>query len=70
MEREPLARALLLGRPVLLAYAALFVATVAVFVHLYEEPTLSRQFGDEYTEYRRAVPAWLPRAHPWRGGEL
>ncbi len=59
-------QALLLGRPVLLAYAALFMAAVAAFVHLYEEPTLTRQFGDDYTRYRRAVPAWRPRLSPWR----
>jgi protein-S-isoprenylcysteine O-methyltransferase Ste14 len=59
-------QALVLGRPVLLAYAALFMATVAAFVHLYEEPTLTRQFGDDYTRYRRAVPAWRPRLSPWR----
>jgi protein-S-isoprenylcysteine O-methyltransferase Ste14 len=58
-------QALVLGRPVLLAYAALFMATVAAFVHLYEEPTLTRQFGDDYTRYRRAVPAWRPRLSPW-----
>jgi protein-S-isoprenylcysteine O-methyltransferase Ste14 len=61
-------QALLLGRPVLLAYAALFMAAVAAFVHLYEEPTLTRRFGEEYQAYRRAVPAWLPRLHPWRAG--
>ncbi|HZC14383.1 MAG TPA: isoprenylcysteine carboxylmethyltransferase family protein [Thermoleophilaceae bacterium] len=61
-------QALLLGRPVLLAYAALFMATVAAFVHLYEEPTLSHRFGDQYEAYRRAVPAWRPRLHPWRPG--
>jgi protein-S-isoprenylcysteine O-methyltransferase Ste14 len=59
-------QALVFGRPVLLAYAALFMATVAAFVHLYEEPTLTRQFGDDYTRYRRAVPAWRPRLSPWR----
>ena len=60
-------QALLFGRPVLLAYAAVFIAAVAAFVHLYEEPTLTRQFGDDYTRYRRAVPAWRPRLSPWRG---
>ena len=59
-------QALLLGSPLLLAYAALFMAGVAAFVHLYEEPTLTRQFGDDYTRYRRAVPAWRPRLSPWR----
>jgi protein-S-isoprenylcysteine O-methyltransferase Ste14 len=56
-------QALLLGRPVLLAYAALFMAAVAAFVHLYEEPTLMNRYGEEYAAYRRAVPAWLPRLH-------
>ncbi len=59
-------QALLLGRPVLLAYAALFMATVAAFVRWYEEPALTERFGAEYARYRRAVPAWHPRLHPWR----
>lgn len=42
-------------------YAAFVAAAFAVFVHWYEEPTLRRQFGEEYDAYREAVPAWLPR---------
>jgi protein-S-isoprenylcysteine O-methyltransferase Ste14 len=61
-------QALLLGRPGLLAYAALFMAAVAAFVRFYEEPTLAERFGDEYAEYRQAVPAWHPRLHAWRAG--
>jgi protein-S-isoprenylcysteine O-methyltransferase Ste14 len=56
---------LLLGRPVLLAYAAVFWLVVAAFVHGYEEPTLSARYGEEYAAYRRAVPAWWPRVRPW-----
>jgi protein-S-isoprenylcysteine O-methyltransferase Ste14 len=37
----------------------------AVFVHWYEEPALARRFGAEYEIYRREVPAWRPRLHPW-----
>jgi protein-S-isoprenylcysteine O-methyltransferase Ste14 len=59
-------QALLLGRPVLLVYALAFAATVAAFVHGYEEPTLAHRFGDDYEKYRRAVPAWRPRLRPWR----
>jgi protein-S-isoprenylcysteine O-methyltransferase Ste14 len=58
-------QALLLGRPVLLAYAAVFWAVVAAFVRGYEEPTLSARYGEEYAAYRRAVPAWWPRLRPW-----
>ncbi len=60
-------QALLLGRPVLLVYAVAFWALVAAFVHGYEEPTLSAQYGEQYAAYRRAVPAWVPRLRPWRG---
>ena len=61
-------QALLLGQPELLAYAGLFAAIVFGFVHLYEEPTLSAQFGSSYDAYRRAVPGWIPRLHPGEGG--
>jgi protein-S-isoprenylcysteine O-methyltransferase Ste14 len=57
---------LILGRPVLLLYAALFGAVVFAFVRGYEEPALTRQFGEEYAVYRRAVPGWWPRLRPWR----
>ena len=58
-------QALILGRPGLLLYALAFGVAVAAFVQLYEEPTLTRQFGAEYDSYRRAVPAWWPRRRPW-----
>jgi protein-S-isoprenylcysteine O-methyltransferase Ste14 len=58
-------QALLLGQLILLPYAALFGLAVWAFTHWYEEPTLLRQFGAEYDEYRRAVPGWWPRRTPW-----
>jgi protein-S-isoprenylcysteine O-methyltransferase Ste14 len=61
-------QALLLGQLELLAYAAVIGAAFAVFVHGYEQPALSRQFGAEYDAYRRAVPAWWPRLRPWQPG--
>ena len=57
---------LALGQLVLLVYAAMFGAVVYSFVRLYEEPTLRRQFGDQYEEYQRSVPGWWPRRRPWR----
>ena len=45
----------------LLIYAiAAFIAFHA-FVTYYEEPTLKRNFGAAYEEYRKRVPRWLPR---------
>ena len=52
---------LLLGRPVLLAYAVVFGAIVYAFVRGYEEPTLARRYGEEYERYRAEVPGWWPR---------
>ncbi|GAB3435613.1 methyltransferase family protein [Actinophytocola sediminis] len=63
-----LGQALLFGNLWLLAYAVVAWAVPAAFVRWYEEPTLTRTFGAEYEEYRRAVPAWLPRLRPWNAG--
>ena len=48
-----------------IAVAAVVVVGAALFVRLYEEPTLRRMFGAEYEEYCRNVPRWVPRIHPW-----
>ena len=61
-------QALALGQPVLLGYAAAVWLTTAAFARWYEEPALARQFGAQYEEYRRAVPAWRPRIRPWQQG--
>jgi protein-S-isoprenylcysteine O-methyltransferase Ste14 len=58
-------QALMLGRLTLWIYAVAAWLTMAAFVRWYEEPALGRQFGSDYDEYRRAVPAWLPRVRPW-----
>src|SRR5581483_745470 len=52
---------LLLGRPVLLGYAAIVGTAFVAFVHGYEQPTLARRYGAQYEAYRRAVPGWYPR---------
>ena len=57
--------ALLLGRLSLLLYTVAAWVGIAAFVRWYEEPALVRRFGADYQVYRRAVPAWLPRLHPW-----
>lgn len=60
-----LGQALLFGNWRLLLYAAAVWLVPAAFVRWYEEPTLAGQFGTEYDQYRRAVPAWIPRLRPW-----
>ncbi|MBO2454630.1 isoprenylcysteine carboxylmethyltransferase family protein [Actinomadura barringtoniae] len=56
---------LLLARPVLLVYAVVAGLTMWSFARWYEEPTLSRTFGEAYDRYRDAVPGWLPRLRPY-----
>jgi protein-S-isoprenylcysteine O-methyltransferase Ste14 len=60
-----LGQALVLSRPVLLAYAAVAATAMALFVRHYEEPHLTARYGDSYRTYRAAVPGWLPRLTPW-----
>ncbi len=62
-------QALVLARPVLWVYAAVFLVTVVAFVRLYEEPTLTATYGDEYAAYRRGVRGWWPRFRPWTAAE-
>ena len=47
-------------------YGIILWVTFHVFVTLYEEPTLRRQFGADYDAFRSHVPRWIPRLKPWR----
>ena len=49
----------------LIAGAAVVALAVQLFVILYEEPTLHRNFGTAYDEYRQNVRRWWPRLHAW-----
>jgi len=59
-------QAILLGRPVLLGYAAVVAAAFVAFVYGYEQPALARRYGAQYQAYRQAVPGWWPRLRPAR----
>lgn len=52
---------LLFARPAIMLYAAALALAFHLFVLLYEEPTLRRQFGAQYDTYCRTVPRWIPR---------
>lgn len=51
----------------LLIYALAAWLVMHAFVVFYEEPTLGRTFGAEYTAFCAQVPRWLPRLGraPW-----
>jgi protein-S-isoprenylcysteine O-methyltransferase Ste14 len=48
----------------LVVYAGVMLLIAHLFVLTYEEPTLARQFGQSYEEYRQRVPRWIPRFRP------
>lgn len=54
--------AVLYGAPVLWAYGGAIFVFFSLFIRLYEEPRLSREFGDEYAAYMKRVGRWLPLA--------
>ena len=57
---------LLLGNTAVLVYGLIVWLTVHAFVLLYEEPTLSANYGAQYDRYRASVRRWIPRLTPWR----
>ena len=63
---------ILLGEAVAFASDTIFILAAAFFIinTLYfrfsEEPGLEKRFGEEYLEYKRNVPRWMPRVTPWR----
>ncbi len=60
---------ILFERRSLAIYAAMVWLVVHLFVCFYEEPTLTRRYGDEYLRFKQNVPRWLPRLKPWQGGD-
>ncbi len=55
-----------------LAYSSLFTVGWLViwarfsyiYIHNYEEPFLNRHFGQEYIDYTKKVPRWIPFTKP------
>ena len=60
-----LGQALLLGSLGTLVWGGIVWLTVHLFVLSYEEPTLSRTYGEQYDRYRSNVRRWIPRLTPW-----
>jgi protein-S-isoprenylcysteine O-methyltransferase Ste14 len=60
-----LGEGLVLGSVSILVAAAIFFAVNATYIPLVEERGLIERFGDEYLEYQRNVPRWIPRPRPW-----
>ncbi len=53
--------------PIFLFAVFAFVLNTFYFIFS-EEPGLEKRFGEEYREYKRNVPRWIPRRKPWKPG--
>jgi len=66
-----------LGEAIIFGSAAIFILFVLFFIinHIYfirsEEPGLVKRFGDDYVNYMKNVPRWIPRLSLWKnnGGD-
>ncbi|NOH11278.1 MAG: isoprenylcysteine carboxylmethyltransferase family protein [Chloroflexi bacterium] len=57
---------LLLGSlPIIYFVTAVFVLHW-VYIPFSEERGLEARFGEEYLEYKRNVPRWIPQLKPWQ----
>ena len=65
-----LGEALLAASLPLLGLFAFGVIINVIYIPLSEEPGLARRFGDDYLEYKRNVPRWVPRLTPWKGDDF
>jgi protein-S-isoprenylcysteine O-methyltransferase Ste14 len=55
---------LFLNKP-LAEYAVCVLIGFNLFVLLHEEPTLRARYAEQYVEFCRNVPRWIPRLTPW-----
>ena len=65
-----LGEALLAASLPLLGLFAFGVIINVIYIPLSEEPGLARRFGDDYLEYKRNVPRWVPRLTPWKADDF
>jgi len=54
------------GSMPILKWFVFFAMMNAIYMPLFEEPQLAERFGDDYRDYRRHVPRWIPRLTPWQ----
>jgi protein-S-isoprenylcysteine O-methyltransferase Ste14 len=47
-------------------WTVIFFIINNIFFVVYEEPELEKRFGNEYLEYKRNVPRWIPRLNQFK----
>jgi len=61
-----LGEALLFASSWIALEAGLFFVINSLYFGYSEEPGLEKRFGEEYKEYKKHVPRWIPRRTPWK----
>ena len=56
-----LAESLLLNSPEIFCWFVLFFVINSIYFPLFEEKQLKERFGEEYLEYMKKVPRWIPK---------
>jgi len=46
-------------------WALIFFIINNLYFVIYEEPNLEKRFGNDYKEYKKNVPRWIPRLKPF-----
>jgi protein-S-isoprenylcysteine O-methyltransferase Ste14 len=49
----------------ILIWALIFFIINNIYFLFYEEPDLEKRFGNDYKEYKKNVPRWIPRFKPY-----
>jgi protein-S-isoprenylcysteine O-methyltransferase Ste14 len=52
----------------LLLWFAILFTLLHTNIRFWEEPHLTRRYGDDYINYRQHVPRWIPRISAWEPG--
>lgn len=61
-----LGEALMLFSWAIALWTVIFLIINMFYFALSEEPGLRKRFGQEYEEYSRNVPRYIPRLTPWK----
>ena len=59
------AEALLLRSWPIAWWMIIFIFLNMIYFPKFEERDLEKRFGEEYLEYKKNVPRWIPRISPW-----
>lgn len=60
-----ISESLLLNSTAIFYWFLIFLVINMIYIPLVEEKQLKKRFKDEYFEYIKYVPRWIPRLTPW-----